>query len=123
MKKSSQFIPIHSAHSGRSLDDRAELQSVFQPGETSFPWLISCPSLPFFIHGPNGAHAGRRINLAIIATTNLTGIVTAMLLSWLSGGSSWDASLFITLVAMVGSTGCFGSGCPQRFPHWSSAHP
>mgnify|MGYP000907701842 CR=1 FL=1 len=67
-----------------------------------FSMAYQLPFLAFLSMGQMVPMLAGGINLAIIATTNLTGIVTAMLLSWLSGGSSWDASLFITLVAMAG---------------------
>jgi ribose/xylose/arabinose/galactoside ABC-type transport system permease subunit len=42
------------------------------------------------------------INLAVVATANFTGIVTALLLTAMAGGVASDASIWISLVALAG---------------------
>jgi simple sugar transport system permease protein len=56
------------------------------------------------------------INLAIVSTANLTGIVTALTLRLLTAGDSASASVGITLLAMVaGALGALAAGALMGF--------
>ncbi|NLY30915.1 MAG: ABC transporter permease [Firmicutes bacterium] len=60
------------------------------------------PFLAFLAMGQMVPIVGGGINLAIVATANFTGIITAMLLRALSGGSPLEASTLVILVSMLG---------------------
>ena len=84
-----------------------------------FSLAYQLPFLAFLSMGQMVPMVAGGINLAIIATTNFTGIVTAMTLDWLSGGSSVDASILVYTSGYV-SWACCGIGYwgVKRFPRW-----
>lgn len=69
------------------------------------------PILGFLCLGMMVTMVGGGINLAIVSTANFTGIITALMLRLLTDGNSGDATLGITLAAMVvGVIACLAVG-------------
>lgn len=69
------------------------------------------PFLGFFSMGMMVAILSGGINLAIIATANFTGIITALTLNMLTGGNSPEATLPLVFLAMlVGTAAAIGVG-------------
>lgn len=60
------------------------------------------PILAFLSIGMMVTMLSGGINLAIIATANFTGIMTAMILKGLAGDATADASILVSLVALTG---------------------